>query len=231
MLSSMEKPELILFKNTIRRMQPLLGELVFAGGCATSVFCTDADFERAQPAQWLDVISNHKGEVGYINLAVKLKEIGLREELGSEGRWKLGTLTVNVWNTESSLSALPSRFTRDAFATPRLTSIIPEVKARMAHPALMVAFRLEQIAQLSGEALLRSDAMNDVTALFAARGELHFDLKLAATPIKVFVQKTLATLKPKSDFNQALRHYLGDNETRIAKATQQISDLVRIDLA
>jgi hypothetical protein len=227
----MEKPELILFKNTVRRMQPLLGELVFAGGCATAVFCSDPDFERAHPAQWLDVISNHKGEVGYINLAVKLKEIGLREELGSAGRWKLGTLGVNVWNTESGLSAVPSRFTRDAFATPKIMAIIPEAKVRMAHPALMLAFRLEQIAQLSGDALLRSDAMNDASALLASRGELHFDLKLAATPIKVFVQKTLATLKPKSDFNQALRHYLGDHEARVAKAMQQINDLVRIDLA
>jgi hypothetical protein len=210
----MENPELVLFRNTAKRMQPMLDELVFTGGCAISLLFSEPGFIRANPPQWLDVIANTNGELGHTGLTIKLKDMGMREDtMIGRGRWKMGALTVCFWNVDPVFSP---------FAT-------PEMKVKIVNPAFLIALKIEAF-QGRGQANYQSDDLNDIVSLIAARPELPFDLKLAPPTVRGFVQKNLAELKPKHEFQEAVKRILGGEEALVEKALQRLNELVRIDL-
>jgi hypothetical protein len=227
----MENPELVLFRNTAKRMQPMLEELVFAGGCSTSLLFSEADFIRPTPPQWLDVIASTQGDLGHMALTIKLKEMGMREDtIFGRGRWKMGALTVCFWNVDPVFSPFASRFLPEAFSMPRKYPVAPDMKVKLVNPAFFLALKIEAFQGRGQGNYQTSDDLNDLVALLSARAELAFDLKLTAPHVRTFVQKQLAELKPKSDFLEAIKRILNNDEPRIALALARLNELVRIDL-
>jgi hypothetical protein len=227
----MENPELVLFRNTAKRMQAMLEELVFTGGCAISLLFSEPGFIRANPPQWLDVIANTTGELGHTGLTIKLKDMGMREDtMIGRGRWKMGALTVCFWNVDPVFSPFASRFIRDAFAMPRKYPATPEMKVKLANPAFLMALKIEAFLSRGQSNFQSSDDLNDIISLIAARPELPFDLKLAPPTVRGYVQRNLAELKPKHEFQEALKRILGSDTSMVEKALLRLNELVRIDL-
>jgi hypothetical protein len=230
-MTMMENPELILFRNTAKRMQPMLEELVFAGGCASALMFSEANFIRAHPPQWLDVIASTNGELGHTGLTIKLKELGLREDTTvGRGRWKLGALTVCFWNVDPVFSPFSSRFMRDAFAMPRRLPATPEMKVKMVNPAFFLALKIEAFQGRGQGNFQTSEDLNDLVSMLAARAELAFDLKLAAPPVRSFVQRSLAELKPKHEFQEAIKRIANFDQARVDLALSRLNEIVRIEL-
>jgi hypothetical protein len=227
----MENPELVLFRNTAKRMQPMLSQLVFCGGCSTALMFSEAGFIRPSPPQWLDVIASTEGELGHMGLTIKLKEIGMREDtMIGRGRWKMGALTVCFWNVDPVFNPFASRFIRDAFAMPRKYVAAPELSVRLANAAFFMAMKLEAFLGRGLANYHSSDDLNDLVSLLAGRTEIAFDLKLAAPPVRAFVQRGLAELKPKSDFQEAIKRILNHDPLLIELALTRLNEVVRIDL-
>jgi len=229
--AKMENPELVLFRNTVKRMQPMLPQLVFAGGCATSMFFSEPDFIRPAPPQWLDVIASTEGELGHMGLTIKLKEIGMREDtMIGRGRWKMGALTVCFWNVDPVFNPFASRFIRDAFAMPRKMMAGPDLNVKIANVAFFMAMKLEAFLGRGLANFQSSDDLNDLVSLLAARTEIAFDLRLAAPPVRSFIQRGFAELKPKSDFQEAIKRILNYDARLIELALARLNEVVRIDL-
>ena len=227
----MENPELVLLRNTAKRMQPMLGELVFAGGCSTSLLFSEPGFIRPTPPQWLDVIASTDGELGHMGLTIKLKEIGMREDtMIGRGRWKMGALTVCFWNVDPVFNPFASRFIRDAFAMPRKYVVGPDLNVKLANAAFFMAMKLEAFLGRGLANYQSSDDLNDLVSLLAARTEVAFDLRLAAPPVRSFIQRGLAELKPKSDFQEAIKRILNYDPRLIELALTRLNEVVRIDL-
>ena len=227
----MENPELVLFRNTAKRMQPMLEELVFAGGCATAALFSEPGYMRASPPQWLDVIANTVGDLGYTALTIKLKELGMREDtMIGRGRWKMGALTVCFWNVDPVFSPFASRFIRDAFAMPRRYPLSPDFKVKLANPVFFLALKLEAFLGRGQSNFQNSDDLNDLVSLIAARPELPFDMKLAAPAVRTYIQRSLAELKPKHEFSEAVKRLLGEDPAMISLMQTRLNELVRIDL-
>jgi hypothetical protein len=227
----MENPELILFRNTAKRMEAMLDQLVFAGGCATALLFSEQGFIRPNPPQWLDVIASSDGELGHTGLTIKLKEMGMREDTTvGRGRWKMGALTVCFWNVDPVFSPFSSRFMRDAYAMPRRVAATPEMKVKLVNPAFFLALKIEAFQGRGQGSFQTSDDLNDLVSILSARAELAFDLKLAAPQVRSFVQRNLAELKPKHEFQEAMRRILAGDEARIELAQSRLNELVRIEL-
>ncbi len=227
----MENPELVLFRNTLKRMEPMLPELVFAGGCATSLLFSEPGFIRPIPPQWLDVIANTQGELGHMGLTIKLKEIGMREDtMIGRGRWKMGALTVCFWNVDPVFNPFASRFIRDAFAMPRKMAAGPGLNVKIATVAFFMAMKLEAFLGRGLANFQSSDDLNDLVSLLAARTEIAFDLRLAAPPVRSYIQRGFAELKPKSDFQEAIKRILNYDARLIELALARLNEVVRIDL-
>ena len=61
-------------------LKPMLGELVFVGGCSTGLLITDKAAADARPKLDVDAIAEITSYVGYIELSERLKKLGFRED-------------------------------------------------------------------------------------------------------------------------------------------------------
>ena len=102
----MENPNLTLLEAAVRLLQPLLDELVFAGGCATGLLITDPVAGGIRPTKDVDAITDVASYAEYATLSERLRALGLRED-HREGaptcRWRYQELIVDVMPTDERI--------------------------------------------------------------------------------------------------------------------------------
>lgn len=74
-----------------RLLKPLLGELVFVGGCTTARLITDKGAADVRPTYDVDAIAEISSYAAYAKFSERLRECGFTEDTGKETpicRWQ-----------------------------------------------------------------------------------------------------------------------------------------------
>jgi hypothetical protein len=94
----MANPNLELLTDAAKLLAPLLGELVFVGGCATALLITDKAAADVRPTFDVDA-AEITSYAEYAEFSERLKKLGFREDT-REGaplcRWLQKTTTLDV---------------------------------------------------------------------------------------------------------------------------------------
>jgi hypothetical protein len=69
-----------LLKRVANRLGPLLGEVVFVGGCTTELFVTDDAAAEVRPTFDVDVIAEITSYADYATFSEPLRALGFRED-------------------------------------------------------------------------------------------------------------------------------------------------------
>jgi hypothetical protein len=95
----MANPNFQLLVDAAKLLKPILGELVFVGGCTTALLITDKAAADVRPTYDVDAIAEITSYVGYAEFSKRLKALGFREDT-REGaplcRWCQQTTTLDV---------------------------------------------------------------------------------------------------------------------------------------
>jgi len=95
----MANPNFQLLVDAAKLLKPILGELVFVGGCATGLLITDKAAADVRPTYDVDAIAEITSYMGYTEFSKRLKALGFREDT-REGaplcRWCQETTTLDV---------------------------------------------------------------------------------------------------------------------------------------
>ena len=113
---------------------------------------------------------------------------------------------------------------------PRKYVADPDLNVKIANMAFFIAMKLEAFLGRGLANYQSSDDLNDLVSLLAARTEIAFDLRLAAPTVRSFIQRSFAELKPKSDFQEAIKRILNYDTRLIELALARLQEVVRIDL-
>ncbi len=109
----MTNPNLALLEEAVELLEPLLNELVFAGGCTTGLLVTDPAATRIRPTRDVDAITEVTSYAQYATLSDRLRELGLHED-ASEGaptcRWRHGNLILDVLPTDERILGFSNRW-------------------------------------------------------------------------------------------------------------------------
>jgi hypothetical protein len=102
----MGNPNYQLLVDAAKLLRPILGELVFVGGCSTGLLVTDRAAADVRPTTDVDAIAEITSYVGYIELSERLKKLGFWED-AREGaprcRWRQNTTTLEVMPVDGTL--------------------------------------------------------------------------------------------------------------------------------
>ena len=77
-------PNLQLVTDAAKLLGPILGELVFVGGCATALLITDKAAADVRPTFDVDAIAEITSYAGYTEFSDRLRKLGFQEDI-SEG--------------------------------------------------------------------------------------------------------------------------------------------------
>jgi hypothetical protein len=76
----MGNPNFQLLVDAAKLLKPILGELVFVGGCTTALLITDKGAAEVRPTYDVDAIAEITSYVEYAGFSEKLKALGFRED-------------------------------------------------------------------------------------------------------------------------------------------------------
>jgi hypothetical protein len=95
----MANPNLQLLTDAAKLLRPILGELVFVGGCATALLITDNAAADVRPTFDVDAIAEITSYAAYAEFSERLRKLGFQED-AREGsplcRWRQQTTTLDV---------------------------------------------------------------------------------------------------------------------------------------
>ena len=112
-----QNPNLARLAAAAARLQPLLGQIAFVGGCVTGLLLTDPAAAPIRPTLDVDAIVAVGSYAEFTFLENRLRELGFHQSQ-AEGapicRWTSGDLILDLMPTDSSILGFSNRWYQPA---------------------------------------------------------------------------------------------------------------------
>jgi hypothetical protein len=206
----MADPNRALLERGILLLEPLLGELVLVGGCATGLLITDAAAGGIRVTNDIDVIVEVATYGEYASLSERLRERGLREDQTEDAplcRWRLDDIVVDVMPTVESILGFANRWYIPAVRAAE-TILIAERSVRIVSAVYFVATKLEAFHGRGKDDLASSHDLEDIITLVDGRPELVVEIEKADHEVRNFVASEVGDLLGDRIFLDSLSGFL-----------------------
>jgi len=129
----MRDPNRELLLSAARLLKPLLGELVFVGGCSTGLLITDDAASAVRATIDVDAIAEISSYPEYIAFSERLRNAGFTEDT-REGaplcRWIQGDVTLDVMPLDAKILGFSNRWYRAAIIAAEVYMLEPSLQIR-----------------------------------------------------------------------------------------------------
>ncbi len=217
----MADPNRALFEFVVRLLAPVLGDLVFVGGCTTGIFITDAAAAGIRPTRDVDAIVDVTSYNEYNALADRLRALGLTED-SSEGaplcRWRYDSVIVDLMPIDERVLGFTNRWYPMAIDIAQHVDIAGH-RVRIVTPALFIATKLEAFRGRGNNDVLASHDLEDVVAVVDGRPEIVDDVAAATGEIRAYISSEIRSLLANPDFIEALPGFLLPDPANQARRT------------
>jgi hypothetical protein len=203
-------PNRQMFEWVVNLLRPLLGELVFVGGCTTGLLLTDSAASGIRPTNDVDAIVDVTTYARYAALAERLRDLGLTEDT-TEGaplcRWRYGNLIVDVMPVDEKVLGFSNRWYPDAIRSAQKVSIAGS-EVQLVTSVYFVATKLEAFRGRGRGDVTLSHDLEDIVALVDGRPEIVAEITHAPGEVRKFIASRIARLMDNMEFREALSGFL-----------------------
>lgn len=203
----MANPNLELLTNAAKLLEPLLGELVFVGGCATALLITDKAAADVRPTFDVDAIAEITSYAEYDKFSAKLKKLGFQEDT-REGaplcRWRQETTTLDVMSLDAKILGFSNSWYRPAMDHAEERELENGMKIRLVAPVYFCASKLEAFERRGNGDFAGSRDLEDVIAVVDGRAELVGEIRAARSDVRSYLAKEFRKLLSTRAFDDAL---------------------------
>jgi hypothetical protein len=210
---------------------PLKDEMVFIGGCATSLLITDPAANPIRATIDVDVLVEVSSLVTYHALSEKLRSQGFREDTRPEApicRWTQKRTVLDVMPTTSDILGFGNQWYSPAFAASNLVNLPSGIEIRILPAPYFLATKFEAFdGRGEGDYLLSKD-MEDIISVLDGRPEIIEEVRRTETSLNHYLNDRLARLLKNRKFNEALPGYLPSDPANQARAGLIISRMKKI---
>jgi hypothetical protein len=206
----MHDPNRAQLEAAVRVLQPLLDELVFAGGCATGLLITDPAAGSVRPTMDVDVITEVASYAEYASLSERLRRLGLSED-SSKGaptcRWRYRDLIIDVMPTDERVLGFSNRWYASAIAAARRITIAG-LDIRVVTAVYFLATKFEAFRGRGRNDYRGSHDLEDVIAVIDGRPELLREVAEAPEDVRTYIATEIGRLLSTRAFVDALPGFL-----------------------
>ena len=207
----MANPNLQLLTDAAKLLEPILGELVFVGGCATALLISDTAAADVRPTFDVDAIAEITSYAGYTEFSEKLRKLGFQEDK-REGaplcRWRQHTTTLDVMPLDAKILGFSNSWYRPAMDHAEERELEPGLKIRLVAAVYFCASKIEAFAGRGKNDFSASRDLEDLIAVVDGRAELGEEIKAAANDVRSYLAKEIKKLLSIREFNDALPGYV-----------------------
>jgi hypothetical protein len=203
----MANPNLQLLTDAAKLLAPILGELVFVGGCATALLITDNAAVDVRPTFDVDAIAEITSYAGYTEFSERLRKLGFQEDT-SEGaplcRWRQKTTTLDVMPLDAKILGFSNTWYEPAMLHSEECELEKGLKIRLFTPVYFCASKLEAFGGCGRNDFSGSRDLEDLIAVVDGRAELVAEIQAAANDVRSYLAKELKKLLSIREFTNAL---------------------------
>jgi predicted nucleotidyltransferase len=227
----MRHPNLELLEAAAERLQSLLAEIVFVGGCATGLLITDPGASPVRRSYDVDVIAEIASYADYALFSERLRGLGFEED-ASEGaptcRWRHAGLVLDLMPLDASILNFTNRWYADAHRTAEVVELRGGLALRIITAPYFLATKIEAFRGRGEGDYFTSHDLEDFIAVVDGRPSLLDEVEAASTELRNYIGEAVGALLAEPRFLDALPGYLmpdESNQRRIGQLTRKLRAL------
>lgn len=176
-----------------RKLDSLLGKVVFLGGSATGLLITDPAAPDVRITQDVDVIVEAATWIEYHRLEQELLKRGFVQDI-SEGapvcRWLVDGVIVDVMPVSEEILGFSNRWYAPALQNSVAREVAPELIIRLVTAPYFLATKIEAFRGRGNSDYLASHDLEDMITLVDGRKELLNEIYAAPPDLREFLADT-----------------------------------------
>lgn len=227
----MSKHNLELLAEAAGLLKPLLGELVFVGGCTTALLITDKAAAEVRPTYDVDAIAEIGSYAAYADFSERLRRCGFTEDT-SEGapicRWRQRKTILDVMPLDAKILGFSNFWYKPALDAAVLHELEADLSVRVVTAVYFCATKLEAFAGRGKNDYQSSHDLEDLMAVVDGRAELIEEIHRAEAEVRTYIAAEVRKLLPTSEFLDALPGYLLPDEASQARVSILLDRLKKI---
>jgi hypothetical protein len=230
----MANRNLELLTGVARLLRPMLGELVFVGGCTTALLITDPAAAEVRPTYDVDSIAEITSYEDYTAFSERLRRLGFALDQ-SEGapicRWAHGDLRLDVMPVDERILGFSNRWYKPAMESAQTAQLANDLTIRVVTAPLFLGTKLEAFKGRGKNDYFASHDLEDIIAVIDGRPSLLDEVQHAPKELKVYLSGEIKKLIRKQEFMDALPGYLLPDQAsqarlgNLLKTLRNIADL------
>jgi hypothetical protein len=233
----MANPNLELLTDAAKLLEPLLGELVFVGGCATALLITDKAAADVRPTFDVDAIAEITSYAGYDIFSERLKKLGFQEDTKEDAprcRWRQETTTLDVMPLDPKVLGFSNSWYRPAMEHSEERELENGLKIRLVAPVYFCASKLEAFERRGNDDFAGSRDLEDIIAVVDGRAELLGEIRAAESNVRSYLAKEIKRLISIPAFNDALPGHVppdAASQERVGTIILRLTEIASLWLA
>lgn len=189
----MSKHNLDLLIEAARLLRPLLGELVFVGGCTTALLITDSAAADVRTTYDVDAIAEVSSYAAYGDFSARLSKCGFTEDT-SEGapicRWCQKNTILDVMPLDEKILGFSNRWYKPALDSALAYELEPDLRIRVVTGVYFCATKLEAFAGRGKGDYQSSHDLEDLVAVMDGRAELIKEIQARPEDVRTSPRKS-----------------------------------------
>jgi predicted nucleotidyltransferase len=201
------------------KLRPLLPDVVFVGGCATSLLITDPAAAPVRVTDDVDVIVAIASYVEYARFSKRLRALGFSED-SAEGapicRWLIDDMKLDVMPTDRTILGFSNRWYKPALRSVA-TIFLDDLELRVVTAPYFIGTKLEAFRGRGKGDFYASSDLEDIITVIDGRPSLVEEISNSPSVLRNYVSREIGKFLDSREFVNALPGHLPGDEISQAR--------------
>ncbi len=210
MSNRLESPNYAQFVSAVTKLEPLLDQIAFVGGCVIGLLITDSGAAPVRTTMDVDAIVEISSYAEFAVLGHRLRSLGFRES-DAEGapicRWTHEDLVLDLMPTDPSILGFSNRWYLPALRSAQQVRV-GNRRPRVITAPYFLATKLEAFRGRGRGDYSMSRDLEDIVAVLDGRPEIVDEVRQSDSQLRRYLSDKFVSLLTTPDFLDALPGYL-----------------------
>jgi predicted nucleotidyltransferase len=228
----MPQQNLDLLQDAAQKLESLLSEVVFVGGCVTDVLITDAAAPETRLTNDVDVIAEIATYADYtVIFAERLRALGFHEDTSPRAplcRWLHGSLILDVMSPNPKILGFSNVWYGSSIQTATATVLANGLQIRVIDAPHFLATKFEAFRSRGRNDIYMSHDLEDLIAVVDGRSTLVDEVARSPQDLVDYLRQQFNELLAHPDFAEALPGFLPSDRvsrSRLPNLEQRLRSL------
>jgi hypothetical protein len=208
----MADPNLPLLEDAVRKLAPLLDEIVFVGGVTLGLLITDEAAAPIRGTTDVDVIAEIVTYADYIAFSDRLRAAHFTEDTDLTCRWHNGTLTLDVLALSKDVLGFTNIWYESALRNASIVTLSRSQAIRVITAPFFLGTKMEAFRGRGRNDFQASHDLEDFVAVVEGRDTLLQEIAESPQDLQEYLAEAAKSLLAESRFLDVLPGFVLDSE-------------------